>query len=149
MSGTDQYGRQQWDEKKALERLEKRLSAEKQEKAKKAEKIDDSKLAPLTPHLDVVELSKGIGRRQIIGENVPISQIGNYSCPICGLFFKDSNKYLTHLNSPEHNRRAGMSMVIEKVSDEEVISRVQDWVDYYTIGKPIQPLYRTATEKDE
>ena len=100
----------------------------------------------MIPHNDFVDLNKNVNERRVIGENVPISKIGHFSCPVCQLYFRNSTVYLKHLNSPEHNEKMGMSMKIEDVTDEQVLERINQWEDFYTQNKPVPMLYKNANK---
>ena len=144
----DKFGRIVFDIAKNEELAKERLKAEKTAKKKKNEKIDPSSLKPLNVSLEHINLSRGINKRKIIGENIPTDKIGNWSCPICQLYFKDSNVYLKHLTSPEHNEKLGMSLAVQPATDEEVIQRIQQWEDFYIKGIPVPPLYQSGDQND-
>lgn len=110
--------------------------------------IAKPKLKKLSITLDYVNLTKGINKRQIIGNDIPLHKIGNWSCPYCQLYFKDSNNYLRHLNSPEHNAKLGMSLDVARVTDEEVISRVDEWEEHWQNSKPIKPLFSKSGDSE-
>ena len=109
-------------------------------------KTNKNALVHLIPHNDFVDLNKNVNERRVIGENVPISKIGHFSCPVCQLYFRNSTVYLKHLNSPEHNEKMGMSMKIEDVTDEQVLERINQWEDFYTQNKPVPMLYKNANK---
>lgn len=138
----DEYGRYEWDEEEFEKRFQERKKRERTEQKTHDKSQQSDELRPLVAREDFVELSRGINKRKVIGDDVPLSKIGNYSCPACQLYFKDSSVYLKHLNSPEHNEKIGMSMKVMPVTDDEVLERVQQWEDFYTMNKPVPPLYR-------
>ena len=140
----DEYGRYEWDEKEFEKRFQARLQSERAEKKKP--KTNKNALVHLIPHNDFVDLNKNVNERRVIGENVPISKIGHFSCPVCQLYFRNSTVYLKHLNSPEHNEKMGMSMKIEDVTDEQVLERINQWEDFYTQNKPVPMLYKNANK---
>ena len=140
----DQFGRIVFDLEKNEKLAKSRLQAEKESKKSQKIQIDPSSLKPLNVSLENLKLSKGINRRKIIGENIPTDKIGHWSCPVCQLYFKDSNVYLKHLTSPEHNEKLGMSLEIQPTTDEEVIKRVQQWEDFYIKGIPVPPIYKSG-----
>ncbi|EAY06858.1 Zinc finger, C2H2 type family protein [Trichomonas vaginalis G3] len=113
------------------------------------EKIDYSKLKNLNVNLENIKLSKGINKRRIYGSNIPFTKIGQWVCPVCEIYFRDSALFLKHLNSPEHNAKLGMSLKVKQVSDEEVLQRVQQWEDFYIKGIPVPPIYREAKPEDD
>lgn len=43
-----------------------------------------------------------------------------FSCKLCQVSVKDNLSWLDHLNSPEHNRKIGNHMKVEKISAEAV-----------------------------
>jgi hypothetical protein len=144
MDGRDDYGRRTWDETEFEARFQARLKSEQQGREKSdstANMPTSGDLKPLTARASFVELTNGINRRKVIGENIPLSHIGHYSCPVCQLYFKDSSVYLRHLNSPEHNAKMGMSLKVAEVTDDEVLARVEQWEDFYTMNIPVPPLY--------
>lgn len=108
----------------------------------KKEKIDTSKLGYLDVNLDNIKLSQDVNKRRIYGDNIPYDKIGHWICPVCELYFRDSNKYMKHLNSPEHNAKLGMSLKVRPTTDEEVLRRVQQWEDFYIKGIPVPPLFK-------
>lgn len=142
MAQRDEYGRYEWDEEEFERRFQERKKQEQAEHKTKTTTHQPDELKPLVAREDFVELSRGINKRKVIGYDVPLSKIGNYSCPVCELYFKDSAVYLKHLNSREHNEKMGMSMKVMTVTDDEVIQRVQQWEDFYTMDKPVPQLYR-------
>ncbi|KAH0792131.1 Zinc finger matrin-type protein 2 [Histomonas meleagridis] len=148
----DEYGRYEWDEeefqRRFVERKRKEAAEKKEREALAVKKVDPDQLSSLAPHVTFVDVNKGINKVKMIGENVPISKIGQFSCPICQLYFRNSTVYLRHLNSPEHNQKMGMSMKIAEVTDEQVMLRVQQWEDFYTQGKPVPPLYKESREME-
>lgn len=134
----DEYGRYEWDEEEFAARHRAR---EQPSHAPPPPPPAPGALSALLPHADFVDLNQSVNKRRVIGENVPISKIGHFSCPVCELYFRDSSVYLRHLNSPEHNARMGMSMRIAPASDEQVLERVAQWEDFYTRGRPVPQLY--------
>lgn len=142
----DEYGRFTWDEDYFEKKIQARLAKAEENKKKKPEQIKPENLKPLSARTDFADLTKDINKRKIIGENIPISKIGQYTCAVCQLYFKDSNSYLRHLNSPEHNEKCGMSLKLAPVTDEEVFERVDQWESYYTQGITVPPLYKEAEE---
>ena len=144
MTKRDEYGRYEWDEDEFEKRFQERKRAEKQYIIEQQSQ-EEGGLKPLVAREDFVELSKGINKRKVIGDDVPISKIGQYSCPICQLYFKDSSVYLKHLNSPEHNKNMGVSMKVMEVTDEQVVQRVAQWEDFYTSNTPVPPLYKEGS----
>ena len=145
----DKFGRIVFDIEKNEALAKERLKSEKAAKKKKFEQKDQTSLKPLNVSLEKINLSRGINKRKIIGENVPTDKIGNWSCPICQLYFKDSNVYLKHLTSPEHNEKLGMSLAIQPTTDEEVIQRIQQWEDFYIKGIPVPPLYQSSEQEND
>lgn len=143
MTKRDQYGRYEWDEEVFAQKHEERLKKEKEEKeAKLAAKEESKHLKNLVTRTDFVDLARGINKRKVIGEDVPLDKIGHYSCPVCQLYFRDSYRYLRHLNSPEHNAKLGMSMKVAETTDEDVLNRIQQWENYYEKGIEVPPIYR-------
>lgn len=147
MTKRDEYGRYVWDEEVFNKRFEERMKSEKEKKeAKKALESEQSgPLKHLTTRNDFVDLSHNINKRKVIGDDVPLDKIGQFSCPVCQLYFRDSTVYLKHLNSPEHNKKLGMSMHVAPTTDEQVATRIKQWEDFYTLGKEVPHIYREAT----
>jgi hypothetical protein len=48
-----------------------------------------------------------------------------FYCEICKEGFKCDMAYITHLNSPAHNSKLGMSMKVRAVTPEEVKAKLQ------------------------
>lgn len=48
-----------------------------------------------------------------------------FFCDVCNEGFKCDMAYITHLNSPKHNRKLGMSMKVKAVSAEEVVQKLK------------------------
>ena len=140
MARRDEYGRYEWDDAEFEARFQERKRQEAAHSEARVEQPVEG-LRPLVARQDFVKLSQNINKRQVIGDNVPMSKIGNYSCPVCQLYFKDSSVYLKHLNSPEHNEKMGMSMDVMPATDEDVLRRVEQWEAFYTTGQPVPPLY--------
>lgn len=141
----DEYGRFTWDEEYFEKKIQARLAKSEENKKKKPD-ISIKDLKPLSARTEFTDLTKDMNKRKIIGENIPIHKIGQYTCTVCQLYFKDSNNYLKHLNSPEHNAMCGMSLKLAPTTDEEVFERVDQWESYYTQGIPVPPLYKEAQE---
>ena len=148
MTKRDEYGRYVWDEEEYQRRFEERMKLKEEKKAEKKEKQKEPKqgLNNLVSRTDFVDLTHGINKRRLIGEDVPLEKIGHFSCPVCQLYFRDSTRYLKHLNSPEHNKKMGMSMKVQNCTDEQVFLRIQQWEDFYTQGKEVPPIYREYRE---
>jgi hypothetical protein len=146
MSNRDAYGRRTWNEEEFKARFQARRISEQQarERAESAPRPADGDLKPLVARDSFVELTAGLNRRKVIGEDIPLSRIGHYSCPACRLHFKDSSVYLRHLNSPEHNAAIGMSLQPAATTDDEVLARVEQWENFYATGCPVPPLYDEA-----
>ena len=123
----DDYGHLIFDEKAFEDKIQDRL---KEKKKEEETVLPPGELKPLEA-LDFLDLARGIGKRRVVGDDVPFDKIGNYSCPTCELYFKSSAAYLRHLNSPEHNLKKGMSMKVAPTTDEEVFLRLQQWEDFY------------------
>ena len=147
MTKRDEYGRYVWDEEVFNKRFEERMKSEKEKKeAKKAlESQPTGPLNYLTTRTDFVDLSHNVNKRKVIGDDVPLDKIGQYSCPVCQLYFRDSTVYLKHLNSPEHNKKLGMSMQVAPTTDDQVALRIQQWEDFYARGIEVPPIFREAT----
>jgi hypothetical protein len=143
MARRDEYGRYTWDEEQFEAKFQARMKAEKQ--AHEVKRTNPGELRPLRARESFVELAEGINRRKVIGDNVPLSKIGHYSCPVCELYFKDSSVYLRHLNSPQHNQKMGMSLRVRPVTDDEVLERVRQWEDFYMTGTPVPRLFDEGT----
>lgn len=61
-----------------------------------------------------------------------------FYCEVCKEGFKCDMAYITHLNSPHHNSKLGMSMKVKAVSAEEVRAKLQALRGTdKTVGKPI------------
>jgi len=149
MSQKDSYGRKVFDLEKSKEKAIERKKADKLERELKKieENAPKGPLKPLVANLDNINLTKGLNKREVYGQDVPINQIGQWSCPVCRLFFRNSSIYLNHLTSPEHNEKMGMSMKVPDTTDEEVISRVAQWEEFYSTGKEVPSLYDTVVEE--
>jgi hypothetical protein len=146
MTDRDEYGRRTWDEEAFEARFQARRKSEQQarERADSISRPSDGDLKPLVARDSFAELATGLNRRKVIGEDIPLSRIGHYSCPVCRLHFKDSSVYLRHLNSPDHNAKMGMSLKPAETTDDEVLARVEQWEDFYATGRAVPPLYDEA-----
>jgi hypothetical protein len=147
MTARDEYGRRTWDEAAFETRFQSRMQSEQHSREHPAASTDPSSstaLKPLTARASFVALTDGINRRKVIGENIPLARIGHYSCPACQLYFKDSTVYLRHLNSPEHTAALGMSLKVADATDAEVLARVEQWENFYSMNIPVPPLYPDA-----
>lgn len=137
----DDYGHIKFDQEEFEEKDNKNLK-------QKNQSMPSGPLRPLQVNLDYIHLAQGIGKQKVIGDNIPFEKIGNYSCPVCELYFKNSQSYLVHLTSPEHNQKMGMNMKVLPATDEEVLQRIQQWEEFYATGKEVPPLFHAAKEQD-
>ena len=46
-----------------------------------------------------------------------------FHCDVCNEGFKCDLAYITHLNTPQHNHKLGMSMKVKAVSTQSVIDK--------------------------
>jgi hypothetical protein len=76
-----------------------------------------------------LNIEKYVGR---IEKNKKSKKKEVFYCEVCKEGFKCDLAYITHLNSPHHNRKLGMSMKVKAVSTETVIEKLKSM----RTGKP-------------
>ena len=69
-----------------------------------------------------LDISKYIGK---LSNNKKKKITEVFYCDICEEGFKYDLAYLTHLNSPAHNRKLGMNMKVKGVSLDSVAMKIQ------------------------
>lgn len=79
-----------------------------------------------------------IGRQEGLGIEKYIGKIDTnkkkkatevFYCDICSEGFKCDMAYITHINSPAHNRKLGMSMKVKSVSLQTVSSKISQLIN--------------------
>lgn len=64
-----------------------------------------------------------LGKRRLVTEATPASQVGGYWCETCQCTLRDSATYLDHINGKNHQRRLGFTMRVERSSVDAVRDR--------------------------
>ena len=67
-----------------------------------------------------MDITKQIGKT--VKGNV---EDAGFNCPVCDMVFKDSNAYVSHLNSPAHLARKGFGMRVMKSDVSDVKSTLK------------------------
>jgi hypothetical protein len=67
-----------------------------------------------------IDLAARLGKTQVVGLNMPLSQQAGYYCSVCDCILRDSQSYLDHINGKWHNRALGMTMRVEKSTVDQV-----------------------------
>lgn len=70
-----------------------------------------------------IDLSARLGKTQVVGLNMPLSQQAGYYCSVCDCILRDSQSYLDHINGKWHNRALGMTMRVEKSTVDQVCDK--------------------------
>lgn len=108
---------------KERERAEKEAEQEKmrsRKAARSAEHQDGDPLAPTRAWLrkrdHMVEFESKVGTTEIVSS----AQAGGFHCRVCDVTLKDSNRFLSHINSRAHQKVLGMSMRVRRSTVEEI-----------------------------
>ncbi|KAL6759370.1 hypothetical protein V8C86DRAFT_2574448 [Haematococcus lacustris] len=140
-SGVDNTSRRIWDKddfrKKAEEREAKASKEEKEDSAYEARKRKRLERDPLHQGLIVerthlkqrdyqIDLAARLGKTQVVGLNMPLSQQAGYFCSVCDCILRDSQSYLDHINGKWHNRALGMTMRVEKSTVDQVRRKLEE-----------------------
>lgn len=128
-SNSRDVARRTWDESAFEQRALQRAQAEKEaenekQRGRKAsqqrEHIDGDPFAPtrawLTKRDHDFDFEAAVGSTQIVSS----SKEGGFYCKVCDVMAKDSNRYLSHVNSRAHQKKIGMSMRVKRSTVEEV-----------------------------
>mmetsp|Transcript_2668 Transcript_2668/g.4554 ORF Transcript_2668/g.4554 Transcript_2668/m.4554 type:complete len:230 (+) Transcript_2668:77-766(+) len=73
-----------------------------------------------------IDLSARLGKTQVVGLNMPLSQQAGYYCNVCDCILRDSQSYLDHINGKWHNRALGMTMRVEKSTVDQVRNKLDE-----------------------
>lgn len=138
-AGAANFQRRTWDreefEKRAKERLEKDLSGESvlEAQAGKAapfraaapglKRVEGSERAFVQARDYDLNLDAKLGKRRLVTESTPQSQVGGYYCDVCACTLRDSATYLDHINGKNHQKRLGFSMRVERSTVDQVKAR--------------------------
>ncbi|AFZ81185.1 hypothetical protein BEWA_005930 [Theileria equi strain WA] len=97
-----------------------------------------------------VDLTKNLGRSEVINALAPKSQQGGFYCEVCDCLIKDSQAYLDHLNGRKHNRLLGMTMRVEKVDSKTVAAKLRSLASQDLVAKKTrEELEKEAQERIE
>ncbi|KAM3143216.1 hypothetical protein pb186bvf_004802 [Paramecium bursaria] len=108
---TDDLGRQVWDiDFKIVDRQDK----EEQNIQTRGTTVN---LQARTEQLDIDNL---VGKSRVINLEGPKKDKNGFYCELCDELATDSNSWLDHLNSKQHNRLLGMNMKVDKVNLSDV-----------------------------
>lgn len=114
--------RETWDvaafERRAKERERAEKEAEREKmrsrKARMADHQDGDPLAPTRAWLrkrdHTIEFESKVGTTEIVSS----VQAGGFYCKVCDVTLKDSNRFLSHINSRAHQKLLGMSMRVRR-----------------------------------
>ena len=69
-------------------------------------------------------LDSKIGKRRLVTEATPVSQVGGFFCDVCQCTLRDSATYLDHINGKNHQRRLGFTLRIERSTADSVRDRL-------------------------
>jgi U4/U6.U5 tri-snRNP component SNU23 len=78
-----------------------------------------------------LDLTRGVGTRQMINAGGHKSQLGGWYCDVCegkggdGVLLRDSASYLDHINGKKHQRALGMKMTVERSSLAQVKAKLE------------------------
>lgn len=138
-AGAVNFQRRTWDkeefEKKAKERLDKDLTGESLKEAQAGtaapfraaapglKRVEGSERAFVQSRDYDLNLDSKLGKRRLVTESTPQSQVGGYYCDVCACTLRDSATYLDHINGKNHQKRLGFSMRTERSSVDQVKAR--------------------------
>jgi len=128
-SNNRDVARRTWDVDAFAQRARERERAEKEAeneklRARKASQhrdhIDGDPFAPtrawLTKRDHEIDFEAKVGSSEIVSS----IQGGGFHCKLCDVMSKDSNRYLSHMNSKAHQKMLGMSLRVRRSTVEEV-----------------------------
>lgn len=128
-SSKGDVSRRTWEleafEKRAKERRRREEEAvHEKNRSRKAsqsrEHIDGDPFAPTRNWLQkrdyVIDLDSKAGSTEIVSSE----KAAGFHCKVCDTMVKDSNRYLSHINSKSHQKALGMSMRVRRSTVEEV-----------------------------
>lgn len=115
---------------KERERAEKEAEHEKLRSRKAARQVEDHQdgdpLAPTRAWLrkrdHVVDFESKIGTTEIVSS----AHTGGFQCKVCDVTLKDSNRFLSHINSRAHQKTLGMSMRVKRSTVEDIEKAFHD-----------------------
>lgn len=125
---TDAYGRKLWSlehYKKLVESGMSKPEGEDSNQPKRRRLLPDNELKPLTARDRLLGLKNQVGKIQKVKMVDPTSKsnfqnrFGGFYCEVCNIFIKDSNTFMTHLNSKGHLHASGLL-------DQTVVSTAAD-----------------------
>lgn len=126
-SGKRDVARRTWDVEAYAARAKERARAEadagaERMRARKAarEHVDGDPFAPTRAWLVRREGGVDLDARVGTAEVVASAAASGFFCDVCGVGLKDSNRYLSHVNSKAHQKALGMSMRVRRSTKEEV-----------------------------
>uniref|UniRef100_A0A7S0S4L1 U1-type domain-containing protein n=1 Tax=Chlamydomonas leiostraca TaxID=1034604 RepID=A0A7S0S4L1_9CHLO len=139
-AGVDNTARRTWDKDEFREKARER---EKQEEDKDGEGPMDARKRkrlerdPLHQGMIVersqlkqrdyqIDLAARLGKTQVVGLNMPLSQQAGYYCSVCDCILRDSQSYLDHINGKWHNRALGMTMRVERSTVDQVRKKLEE-----------------------
>ena len=108
---------------KERERAEKEAEQEKMRSRKAARMADHQEGDPLAPTRawlqkrdHMIEFESKVGTTEIVSS----AQAGGFHCKVCDVTLKDSNRFLSHLNSRAHQKLLGMSMRVRRSTVDDI-----------------------------
>lgn len=63
-----------------------------------------------------IEFERKVGTTEIVSN----AQAGGFYCKVCDITVKDSNRFLSHINSRAHQKQLGMSIRVRRSTVEEI-----------------------------
>jgi U4/U6.U5 tri-snRNP component SNU23 len=79
----------------------------------------------------VLDLTAQIGKTQLIPAGAGVGRRGRGAgiyCEACDLTFKDNLQWVEHINSMQHLVKTGQTAKVRRATAEEVIARIDYWV---------------------
>ena len=136
----DNTARRTWDKEefkhKAQEREDKAKARDKEEvmDARRRKRLERDPLhqgliverSSLKQREYQIDLQSRLGKTQVVGLNTPLNQQAGYFCSVCDCILRDSQSYLDHINGKWHNRALGMTMKVEKVSVDQIKTKLEE-----------------------
>ena len=127
--GSREVVRRTWDTEAFERRAQERARAEKEALRKGSEQgkgparrqhVDGDPFAPTRGWLEHRQERTNFDEKVGTAEIVTSARGGGFFCRVCNSVLKDSNRYLSHVNSRAHQKALGLSMRVKRSTKEDV-----------------------------
>ncbi|KJE96456.1 hypothetical protein CAOG_06782 [Capsaspora owczarzaki ATCC 30864] len=115
--------RRTWDRAEYEQRMKDRQKSEEDRRWDSDDSDDDKPKALLKGREYKIDLTSKLGKSVVLTDKDAITGAGYY-CKTCDCTLKDSLTYMDHINGRKHQRNLGMSMKVERSSNDQVKARL-------------------------